>query len=130
MRQQTQHTKKQIIGLYQDGYSVTAIAAMTGVPPGTVRSHLRRRSDAVHSKLCPQCGSAVKRSPGHPNKKFCSDRCRMAWWNSHPKQVNKKAYYTLVCRQCGKEFDSYGNKNRKYCCRQCYAEARRHAAHT
>jgi endogenous inhibitor of DNA gyrase (YacG/DUF329 family) len=127
MRQQT---KEQISRLHHDGYNVTAIAAMTGVPPGTVRSHLRRRSDTVHPMTCPQCGTAVKRSLGHPNKKFCSDHCRMAWWNTHPEKVNKKAYYTLACRQCGKEFESYGNKNRKYCCRQCYAEARRHSTYT
>jgi hypothetical protein len=67
MRQQT---KEQISRLHQDGYNVTAIAAMTGVPPGTVRSHLRRRSDTVHPVTCPQCGNAVKRSLGHPNKKI------------------------------------------------------------
>ena len=25
-----------------------------------------------------------------------------------------------VCEQCGKSFISYGNKNRKYCGRECY----------
>ena len=39
--------------------------------------------------------------------------------------INKKAYYTLVCEECGKEFVSYGNNRRKYCCRTCYLIARR-----
>ena len=44
---------------------------------------------------------------------------------SHQDLVNKKAYYHLTCQRCGKEFNSYGNKNRKYCSRECYAETRR-----
>ena len=30
----------------------------------------------------------------------------------------------LTCQHCGKEFESYGNKNRKYCCRTCYIASR------
>ena len=44
---------------------------------------------------CPQCGKPVTQRSGH-KKKFCSDRCRMEYWNSHQDQVLRKAYYTLV----------------------------------
>lgn len=29
---------------------------------------------------CPQCGKPVTQRSGH-KKKFCSDRCRSAYWN-------------------------------------------------
>ena len=43
--------------------------------------------------------------------------------------VNKRliesyAHYNLTCEYCGKEFESYGNKNRKYCSRACYVASR------
>lgn len=57
-------------------------------------------------------------------KIFCSDNCRMKWWNSHQELVNRKAEYVFVCRNCGKLFTAYGNKERKYCSHSCYIEHR------
>lgn len=54
--------------------------------------------------------------------RFCSDYCCQKWWNSHPEAVDRKAWYTLTCAYCGKEFKSYGNK--KYCSKECYYNAR------
>ena len=36
-----------------------------------------------------------------------------------------KAYYTLTCRYCGKQFESYGNSHRVFCSRDCYLQFRR-----
>ena len=74
--------------------------------------------------LCKTCGTVVIQTPGRKAKKFCSDRCRMKWWNSHADQVNKKATYDLVCMNCGCSFQAYGNSKRKYCCHECYVEDR------
>ncbi|MBR2418504.1 MAG: RNA polymerase subunit sigma-70 [Clostridia bacterium] len=106
------------------GYKPSAIAAVLGIPPGTVRSYIHRHPDMPNTKLCKHCGKPVPQNIGHKEKKFCSDKCRMAWWNSHQDSVNRKAYYNLTCKHCGKEFESYGNKNRKYCSRECYLAAR------
>ena len=106
------------------GYQPSAIAVVLGIPPGTVRSHIHRHPDMPNTKLCKHCGKSVPQNIGHKEKKFCSDKCRMAWWNSHQDSVNRKAYYTLTCKNCGKEFESYGNKKRKYCSRGCYLAAR------
>ena len=38
--------------------------------------------------------------------------------------VNKKAYYTIKCEGCGKEFISYADNTRKYCSRECYFKTR------
>ena len=106
--------------------SAADIAIALGLSVNTVRSHIRRHppKDAVQVG-CRQCGKPVMQAKGRKAKYFCSDRCRNAWWNTHPEKVQRKAYYRLTCQFCGKEFVSYGNKNRKYCSRLCYADARR-----
>ena len=117
--------KNEINTLRLAGLKPGEIAQRLGLPANTVRTHIRRHPEIPNTAVCPQCGKRILQTPGRRSKKYCSDRCRMAWWNSHPEDVNRKAYYTLVCRQCGKEFTCYGNKNRKYCCRACYDAARR-----
>lgn len=106
--------------------SAADIAIALGLSVNTVRSYIRRHppKDAVQVG-CRQCGKPVLQAKGRKAKYFCSDRCRNAWWNVHPEKVQRKAYYRLTCQFCGKEFVSYGNKNRKYCSRLCYADARR-----
>ena len=106
------------------GHSPSVIAAKLGLPPGTVRSHIHRHPNIPGAKICKNCGRPLLQPKGRREKKFCSDTCRMAWWNSHQEDVSRKAYYNLVCQHCGKEFESYGNKNRKYCCRACYVTSR------
>ena len=107
-----------------EGHVPSVIAAQLGIPASTIRSFIHRNPDVPNTKQCLQCGKPVLHPKGRREKKFCSDRCRMDWWNSHQNAVNRKAYYTLTCEYCGKEFESYGNKNRKYCCRTCYVAAR------
>ena len=108
------------------GKSAADIAIALGLSVNTVRSYIRRHppKDAVQVG-CRRCGKPVMQVKGRNAKYFCSDRCRNAWWNAHPEKVQRKAYYRLTCQFCGKEFVSYGNKNRKYCSRLCYADARR-----
>lgn len=120
-----QSEQEQIHKLQSEGLGSTAIAMSLGMPLGTVKSFLRRQPMLLDARVCPQCGKAVKRSNGRRTKKFCSDQCRMAWWNSHPEQVHRKAFYHCTCVRCGKAFESYGNANRKYCSQDCYIAARR-----
>ena len=113
-----------INNMRMEGHTPSVIATQLGIPASTVRSFIHRNPDVPNTKQCLQCGKPVLQPKGRREKKFCSDRCRMDWWNSHQNAVNRKAYYTLTCEYCGKEFESYGNKNRKYCCRACYVAAR------
>ena len=117
--------QNQIRNLALQGFGYKRIADIVGLSPDTVKSHLRRHPAKPESSVCMQCGKPLEQTKGRKEKKFCSDKCRMTFWNSHQDEVNKQAYYTLICLHCGKEFESYGNKNRKYCSRVCYAEARR-----
>ena len=108
------------------GKRAADIAIAIGVSVNTVRSYIRRHppEDVVQS-VCRNCGKPVIQPVGKKVKLFCTDRCRNAWWNSHPENIRRKAYYSFVCEYCGKEFESYGNKNRKYCCQKCYAGSRK-----
>ena len=105
-------------------HSPSEIAAKLGLSPSTVRSYIHRHPNIPGTKACKHCGKPLMQPKGRREKKFCSDSCRMAWWNTHKEDVNKQAYYTLTCHHCGKEFENYGNANRKYCRRACYRASR------
>lgn len=78
---------------------------------------------------CRWCGKEIivnKHKPGRAST-FCSDNCRYTYWNYQHDDIqnkNKKAVYTIECKHCGKKFQIYGNKNRKYCSVDCYSEQR------
>ena len=105
---------KTIHEMLQLGKTSTEISLAVGIPSSTIRAHVRRHPELYGGKACRNCGKIMAQPVGRKVKHFCSDKCRMAWWNSHREQVQKKTYYTLVCTHCGKEFESYGNQNRKY----------------
>jgi ribosomal protein L34E len=73
--------------------------------------------------LCNQCGAPLKQIAGKKQKRFCSNKCRMAWWNSHPEKINRIAVRAFTCQTCGQDFESYGKRERKYCSRACYGKS-------
>ena len=130
----TEEQKTQIVDLRGEGYGYVRIAQAFGISENTVKSFCRRKKlagkavppqvmqptvrEEKHFCLC--CGEVVVQTPGRKEKKFCSDRCRNRWWNSHLDQVRRKANYEFVCPQCKKPFTAYGNVKRKYCSHECY----------
>lgn len=124
----TKTQKAQILYFRTEGISYNAIAERLGISVNTVKSFCRRNglggiATKEPVKVCRQCGAPLPVTNYKP-KKFCSDSCRHTWWNAHPELIDKKAYYTLTCQHCGREFQSYGNDGRKYCCHACYITAR------
>ena len=86
--------------------------------------------DAVVKGFCPECGKAVYQNPRGRRKKFCSDACRFAWKNKHPKPENWKTVRSKICPVCGREFSyrhQYGLE-RKYCSRACANRGRKKEA--
>ena len=124
----TEAEKLKIDGLSSAGLGYRKISVATGLPENTVKSYLSRRGKAVPKEAegnrCLRCGKDVRQRPGRKKKKFCCDKCRNEWWNSHLKLVKRKAVYSFTCPVCGLEFASYGNNHRKYCSRECYIKGR------
>ena len=76
--------------------------------------------DAVAMGFCPECGKEIVQNLRGRHKKFCSEECRFAWKNKHPKPENWKME-DFICPVCGRKFQSrgYGKIKRKYCSRSC-----------
>ena len=123
--------KNQIMALRQQGYGYATIAKAVGLKKDTVVAFCRRtgltgRKASDNSRInldsgfCLQCGSILHQAPGRKRIKFCSDQCRVAWWNSHPEKINRKAIFSFIGAHCGKSFTAYGDAGRKYCSHACY----------
>jgi endogenous inhibitor of DNA gyrase (YacG/DUF329 family) len=108
--------------LQMQGHGYKKIAKILGISENTVKSYCRRHPV---ENSCLQCGRALSHTQGKKRKKFCSDKCRLTWWNSHKEFVKKKTFYTLTCQHCGQLFESYGNSKRKFCSRACFNDSRR-----
>lgn len=126
----TLEEKNKIYQLKKEGYGYKKIANELGLSVSSVQSFLKRNPmDIDLLGTCKRCGMTIQSIKGKKRKQFCSDRCRWDWWNSHIKEVNKKAFYTLTCKHCGKEFTAYGNQKRVYCCHDCYVKDKKVTSH-
>ena len=127
----TASEKQLITGMRYARVGYAEISAKTGIPLNTIKSFCRRNcltdTELAEQTICMNCGCAMTKGKYRP-KKFCSDRCRMAWWNSHQDQVNRNAHYSFTCAHCGESFTVYGNARRKYCSRACYLASRNKGA--
>ena len=134
----TADEKAAIMNLKKAGYSLSGIAQETGMSRNTIKTFIRRAGltettadenpERTQSLLpeqpCRNCGKPVIQYPGRKEKKFCSDRCRMRFWNKNAAgagRVNMKAH---TCPTCGGTFYAYANRNRRYCSHECYVTAR------
>ncbi len=124
--------KQRIKEFRERGYGYTQIAKLMRISVECIKAYCKRHGlggiaayvEPDDGSRCEQCGVVVFQTPGRKHKRFCSDKCRMLWWNSHPEQVKRKANYSFICARCRQAFISYGNKSRKYCCHECYIEDR------
>lgn len=110
-----------------EGLGYGTIAGRMGLSENTVKSFCRRNGlSGAGAKdtgtFCRYCGQSLV--PGRQGRKFCSEACRRAWWKVHPDLVDRIAFYSFTCSCCGKSFQSYGNRARKFCSHACYISAR------
>lgn len=125
----------QITEMRNSGLGYTTIAIRLGLSKDCVRSYCRTH-DLVGKRSpnhvpkdpgkehCKTCGKLLEQTVGKRKKQFCSDGCRMDWWNAHTELVERKAYYPFNCACCGKQFTAYGNAKRCYCSHECYIKTR------
>lgn len=134
----TEEEMQQAILLRQNGMSNRKIAEYTGLPYEKIRYQCKKQGydkapvdeslliKIQNRKACAYCGKPITQndSPGR-KRRFCSDECRRAYWHLHRSEEKQRprAIYTKVCAYCGKTFEVYGDKDRKYCSRAHYLEA-------
>ena len=120
--------KQRITDMRHAKCSYSVISSELNIPLSTVKSFCRRNhladSDLAEGSACLNCGVPISKGRFRP-RKFCSDSCRMLWWNSHTDLINRRAVYSFTCKQCNSDFTAYGNSHRLYCSRACYLKARR-----
>lgn len=124
--------KRTITRLREGGKSYAEIAENLHLSVNTVKSFCLRggvktlqalRKEADPNR-CMQCHKPIEQQTGHKRKRFCSDRCRLKWWNQHRTQMNRKSCVEKTCAHCGNAFVSYPYERRKYCSHACYIQAR------
>jgi len=131
----TNDQKEKIKQMRQEGKSYLQIILSLGINENTVKAHCRRnnlgsnicvkpKTEKNRYTSCKHCGKSLTHGTKGQPKKFCSDECRRLWWKANDSEYVRKAYYTISCAGCGKKFESYGNKNRKFCDHACYIEYR------
>ena len=125
--------KRQIAEMRHAGTAISKIADILGISRNTVKSYCKRHNIDVGGTLsyqigdvtlCEQCGKEITQNSLKRYKRFCSDKCRNKWWNTHPNLVTRKAFYEHTCKHCGKPFSAYGNARRKFCSHECYIAER------
>lgn len=125
--------KKCIYSFRFSGRSYREIAELLAIKENTVKSYCFRnhltdkdiKAQAV-DKLgcCQQCGSSIEQQLKCKPRRFCSDKCRVQWWNDHRQLKRHKNPHLVKCIGCGTDFIVYGSQSRKYCSHECYIHSR------
>ena len=115
---------QQINDLRHNGQGYRTIAAKLDLPINSVKSWCRRHPlESSTADNCLYCGAKITSIPHKRQRKFCSDKCRFAWWSEHSEERTVKTAYRHLCRHCGTEF--FNNRvEADYCSRECFAKAR------
>lgn len=124
----TEAEKLRISKLRQDGLGYKKIAAVLNLSANSVKTYLRRHpveeDGTAYPDICEMCGKPITQEPHRKRKRFCSDSCRISWWNAHPDKGEDRTLHTFTCAHCGHLFQSPA-RVRRYCSRACFAAARR-----
>ena len=125
--------KEQVRRMRCEGTSYLKIAVCLGISENTINHCQRNNIGGMNVTLkveqadtrkeannyCKNCDKSIEQQPGRKPRKFCSDECRITWWNSHMDMVSQKSIYYSECKGCRKPFDSYVNIDK--CCYEASA---------
>ncbi|MBP5579938.1 MAG: hypothetical protein J6X56_10810 [Ruminococcus sp.] len=100
----------ELIKMKNEGRKYREMAIELNISESAIKSFFKRNKNN-----CPICGALVE------GRKFCSDKCRSAWWRKHSHKTIGMLEYS--CISCGKKFYAFPSKQRKYCSKQCYGKA-------
>ncbi len=123
----TGQEKNTLIDMRQRGLKLHEMAKITGMKEGTIRSFFSRfgiqNMELNRAALCKQCHSPLLAKKYKRVRLFCSDACRIKWWNQHRGEGTHRNQHVYRCRYCQTEFRSYAEA--KYCSRACYFASKR-----
>jgi len=115
----TNSQKSQIIEFRKKGLGYKTIAAILEITKDSVSGFCRRTGmngevseRGKKNNICQSCGRVIPESIIDRKKRFCSNKCRMTWWNKHRK--TKPA----ICECCGKTYNAYTDT--RFCSHECY----------
>ena len=108
--------KIKVIELGNQGLTIREISQITGIPTTTVN---RWKNEGNKVVVCPVCRKKFLSRKGFKGKKFCSDKCRYTWWNSHRSLMKHRSSVQTKCPHCGELFIAR-RKGQLFCCRNCY----------
>ena len=132
-KQMTTIEKKHINILRYSGQTYKQIAEALSIKENTIKSycsrnHLTDKDIAAHTSgwdgCCRQCGAPIEQEVKRKPRRFCSDECRVKWWNNHRQLKRHKNPRSVKCSGCGATFLIYGSQSRKYCTHDCYLASR------
>lgn len=112
----TNEQKQAIITLREAGIGYGSVAKKLNLSEAAVKSLCRRIEIVSGAAQCLHCGASLPVASTGRKRRFCSDKCRMAWWHQN------RLTWTGVCAGCGKSFSS--DRERKYCSHACYTRSR------
>lgn len=126
----TNEQREKIKSLRKEGWGYKKIAAELCISENSIKSFCKRNQltgnaekatdpKRKDSNLCLSCGILVTQTPGYRARKYCSDRCRINWWNKHQPAPGRMNTHSFTCTACGVQFVAYGKRERKYCSRSC-----------
>lgn len=126
----TNDQKHALQSLRESGVPIPAISAQLGISENTIKSYSKRHG--IHSSnpsrrkilYCLQCHAEIPQMPHRKAKKFCCDKCRQLWWTALSSLIQCQSQTEFTCAVCGKTFQSYQSKPRKYCSRLCYGKSK------
>lgn len=131
--------KQEVLRLRKEGYGYKSIASILNISRDAVRNLCKKHNltgygaqsqeiDGIKEDApthCLNCKNEINNISRRGRKsKFCCEKCRRTWWSNNDHKKNKKAWYDFTCKNCGKEFRAYGNKNRIFCSVKCSTEYR------
>lgn len=97
--------KERISVLRAQNHSYREIALRLNLPVGSVKSFCsRNRIKRVDEQpgngigadcVCQQCGRSVKQQAHRKKKRFCSDACRIQWWNAQRSTQKHRKHRSL-----------------------------------
>ncbi len=108
-----------VVQLRLEGNSSSTIAEATGISVNTIKSYCSRHGIPAPQRVrtCLLCQATITSA-----ERFCSDACRMAWYESHQ---GKEPELLRVCKACGAVFE-LRQQNQEYCSKQCFYTDRYH----